>query len=86
MAFEKLHVVNTYLANRIMIARVLSDNGEVARIGEERKDVTEEAVKAVMEYMEGELRKLKNGSNCLEFTIKGMGTLSWTRAKDAPVE
>lgn len=81
MAFERLHVVNTFLANRIVIARVLKDDGETAMIGDERKDVTEECVKAVMEHMDGELNKLKNGNNCLEFTIKGKGTLSWTRPK-----
>jgi len=64
-----------------MITRILSDDGEVARIGDDRKDVTEECVKAVMDYMDGELNKLNNGNNCLEFTVKGKGVLSWTRPK-----
>lgn len=75
-------LVNSFMANRIYLAN-MNKNGMMSDSG--RRDMTEEAVKAVFQHMNGEYKKkLKDDSEAegITFSIEGFGSLRFEPEND----
>ena len=80
MAYEKLQLKNTMIGNRILLTRVVKDNGKYAICSDNSKDMTDEAIRAVCMHMDDAAGD-KGG---LEIACTA-GTLTWVRAEKKEV-